>query len=281
VTPGYFETFGVKITRGRNVSDADRQTTTPVAVVSESMARHFFGSSDPLRRTFVLGGNKHKTTIVGVVQDVRHEQLRSDAPPRMVYLPLSQIGTGLDGSVNAPSRLSVAIALDGDPAALASTLRSELKTVNRDAIALYIRTMEQQIDATLIPERLLATLSSWFAGIALLLACVGLYGVMTYNVSRRKREIGLRIALGAFPRTIVYRVLREALTVSAFGIAVGLSIALATTRLLSTFLFGVLPRDTATLALTAGVLVGVAILAGFFPARRAAAIDPVGAFRDR
>jgi predicted permease len=281
VTPGYFQTFGFTIVRGRDFTDDDRPSTAPVAVVSESMARHFFGDADPLGRTFRLGMKGRNTTIVGVVTDSRHEQLRTDTPPRMVYLPLSQMDAGLDGFVNVPNRAAIAVAASGDAAAMISNLRSELKAINRDAMLLYVRTMEQQIDATLIPERLLATLSTSFAAIALLLACVGLYGVMAYNVSRRRREIGLRIALGAFPRAILYRVLREAVTVSAIGIVLGLSIALATTRLLSSFLFDVMPRDTTTLLLTTGVLFAVAILAGFFPARRAAAVDPVGALRER
>ena len=144
-----------------------------------------------------------------------------------------------------------------------------------------VRTMEQQVDATLIPERLLTTLSRWFAGTALLLACVGLYGVMAYNVSRRTREIGLRIALGAFPTAILSRTLRETFVVSAIGIVIGLSIALAATRLLSTFLFGLTSHDPATLVGATGLLLAVALLAGFFPARHAAAINPVGALRDQ
>ena len=129
-------------------------------------------------------------------------------------------------------------------------------------MVLYLRTMEQQIDATLIPERLLTKLSGWFAGIALLLACVGLYGVMAYNVSRRTREIGLRMALGAVPRAILSGVLRETLIVWGIGVAIGLSMALAATRLLSTFLFGLTPHDPATLAGATGLLLAVALVAG-------------------
>jgi ABC-type antimicrobial peptide transport system permease subunit len=146
---------------------------------------------------------------------------------------------------------------------------------------LYLRTMEHHIDATLIPERLLTTLSRSFAGIALLLACVGLYGVMAYNVSRRRREIGVRMALGAVPSAILSRVLQEALIVSGIGVAIGLSIALAATRLLSSFLFGLTPHDPATLAGATGLLLVVALLAGFLPARHAAGINPVRALRDQ
>ena len=163
--------------------------------------------------------------------------------------------------------------------ALTSIIRSEVRSITKDAMVPYVRTMEQQIDATLIPERLLTTLSNWFAGIAVLLACVGLYGVMAYNVSRRTREIGLRMALGAFPRTILTRVLRETLAVSAVGVVIGLSIAIAATNVLSTFLFGLTSHDPATLIGATGILLVVALLAGLLPARHAATINPVGALR--
>jgi predicted permease len=281
VTPGYFQTFGLNLLRGRDLTAADRQGTLPVAVISDSMARHFFGSDDPIGRRFVLGPNTETTTVVGVVEDARHERLRSETPSRMVYMPLSQINAGLDGSTNVPNRLTVSLRTTDDPATIASSIRSEAKSVSKDAVVLYLRTMEQQIDATLIPERLLTTLSRWFAGIALLLACVGLYGVMAYNVSRRRREIGVRMALGAVPSAILSRVLGEALIVSGIGVAIGLSIALAATRLLSTFLFGLTSHDPATLAGATGLLLVVALLAGFLPARHAAAINPVRALRDQ
>jgi ABC-type lipoprotein release transport system permease subunit len=227
----------------------------------------------------VLGADTDKTVIVGVVEDARHERLRSDVPSRMVYLPLAQIGRGPDGARSVPTGLTIALRTDQDPAAAASTLRAAVRAVSRDAMVLYLRTMEQQIDATLIPERLLTRLSGWFAGIALVLACVGLYGVMAYNVARRRREIGLRMALGDVPRAILSRVLREALVVWAIGVVIGLSIAAAATRLLSTFLFGLTPHDPATLAGATGVLLAVALVAGFLPARHAASIDPMGALR--
>lgn len=281
VTPGYFKTFGLNVIRGRDFTDADRQGTQPVAVISDAMARHFFGNGDPIGRTFVLGPDTHKTFIVGVVEDARHERLRSDTPSRMVYLPVAQITAGLDGTINAPNRLALSLRTTEEPAALAADLHREVRAINKDAMLPYVRTLEQQIDAALIPEHLLSTLSSWFAGIALLLACVGLYGVMAYNVARRTREIGLRIALGAFPTAILSRVLRETFVVSAIGVAIGLSIALAATRVLSTYLFGLTPDDPATLVGATGLLLSVALLAGFLPARHAASINPVGALRDQ
>jgi macrolide transport system ATP-binding/permease protein len=281
VTPGYFQTFGLEVTRGRNFTDADRPGTTPVALISESMARHFFATADPIGRTFVLGADTEQTVIVGVVEDARHERLRSDTPSRMVYQPLAQITAGSGGASNVPTDLTISLRTDADPAAAASALRAAVRSVSKDAMVLYLRTMAQQIDATLIPERLLTRLSGWFAGIALVLACVGLYGVMTYSVARRRREIGLRMALGDVPRAILSRVLGEALVVWAIGVVIGLSIAVAATRLLSTFLFGLSPHDPATLAGATGVLLAVALMAGIIPARHAASIDPVRALRDQ
>jgi ABC-type antimicrobial peptide transport system permease subunit len=176
--------------------------------------------------------------------------------------------------------VTISLRTSEEPAVLASIIRSEVRSAARDAAVLYVRTMEQQIDATLIPERLVTTLSTCFAGIALLLACVGLYGVLAYNVSRRRREIGLRMALGAVPSAILSGVLRETLIVWAVGVGIGLSIALTAARLLSTFLFGLTSRDPATLAGAIGLLLAVALMAGFLPARHAAAINPVRALRE-
>ena len=152
--------------------------------------------------------------------------------------------------------------------------------MRNDALVSWIRTMEEQIDATLVPERLLTSLSTWFAGIALVLACVGLYGVMAYNVSRRTREIGIRIALGAHPRKVLTHVLRETFVTLTVGLVLGLAIAVAATRTLSTFLFGLTPHDPATLLSTTALLLTAAMLAGFMPARHAAAVDPVKALKN-
>ena len=281
VTPGYFQTLGLDVVRGRDFTDRDQSDTPRVAVISTAMARHFFGDTDPIGRTFVLAPNRDTTTIVGVVGDARHETLRTETAPRMVYVPLAQPNGSVDGGFDAPTRLAVSLRTTDDPTALVPLIRSEVSTVTKDAMLLYVRTMAQQIDATLIPERLLTTLSTWFAAAALLLSCVGLYGVMAYRVSQRRREFGVRLALGAFPRTLLYGVLRESLVVSAIGVVLGVSIALAATRLLSAFLFHVTPNDTATLAGTAAVLIAVALLAGAVPARKAARLNPWGVLRDQ
>ncbi len=278
VTPEYFQIFGIDVVRGRGLNTNDALSRG--ALVSESMARFYFGESNPLGRTFQLGGDKERSTIVGVVEDVRHERLRVDVPPKMVYTPFAESSTLLDGNSAIPSSVTIALGTRQDPASLGLTVGNEIRGLRRDALVPYIRTMGQQIDATLIPERLLTSLATGLAGIALILACVGLYGVMAYNVSRRTREIGIRIALGALPRTVLYRVLRETFVMLVTGIVLGLTIALAATRTLSTFLFGLTPHDPATLLSTMAVLFMAAMLAGFMPARHAAGIDPVRALRD-
>lgn len=281
VTLGYFQTFGLELIRGRNFTDADRVDTPRVAVISATMARQFYGDDDPIGRTFVLAPSKSPTTIIGVVGDARHEQLRSETLPKMVYQPLSQPTGSLDGTIDVPTRLAVSLRTSADATALVPLIRSEVSTIDKDAMVLYVRTMAQQVDAALIPERLLTTLSTSFAAVALLLSCVGLYGVMAHKVSRRRREFGVRLALGAAPRALLYGVIREALAVSAIGVLVGVPIALATTRFLSTFLFGVTPRDASTLAATTGLLVAAAVIAGVLPARKAARLDPIGALKDQ
>ena len=278
VTSDYFHLFGIDLIRGRGLTVDDRQGN--VAVVSESMAKFYFGDSDPIGRDFQLGSEKTRSTIVGVVKDSRHERLRKETPPQMVYRPFVESSTLLDGSSAVPSELTIALRTQFDPAALVPTVRSEIRAVRNDALVSWIRTMEEQIDATLVPERLLTSLSTWFAGIALVLACVGLYGVMAYNVSRRTREIGIRIALGAHPRKVLTHVLRETFVTLTVGLVLGLAIAVAATRTLSTFLFGLTPHDPATLLSTTALLLTTAMLAGFMPARHAAAVDPVRALKN-
>jgi ABC-type antimicrobial peptide transport system permease subunit len=173
VTPEYFQTFGIRLIRGRGLTDGDRQGAPRVAVVSESMATFYYRGRDPIGETFLLGGDKERTTIVGVVEDVRHEFLRTETPPKMVYSPLSQSAVALDGSAGVPNTLTVALKTLQNPAALTDDVRREIRASSRDLLLSYVRTMEEQIDAALVPEHLLAALSGAFAVVALALACVG------------------------------------------------------------------------------------------------------------
>jgi predicted permease len=278
VTPEYFPLFGIRLLRGRGFEARPGIGAPKVALVNEAMARFYFGTSDPIGGTFRFGTEKEFATIVGVVQDVRHEHLR-EAAPATVYTPIGQSTTGFDGKVFVPDRLTTEIRTTGDMKALEASVREQVRTLSKDATVWYIRTMQQQVDAALVRERLLASLSSGFGLLALLLAFVGLYGVMSYRVARRVREIGIRVALGATQARVVKHVLREAVGVAGAGIAIGLVAALATTKVVASFLFGLSPRDPAMFALVAGLLIATALIAGYLPARRAARVDPMRAFR--
>ena len=200
------------------------------------MARFYFGTGDPIGRTLRFGTEKELSTIIGVVGDVRNERLREVAPAA-VYTPLRrQPASTIDGDDDVLDRVTAEVRATGDMDALSTSVRAEVRALSRDATVAYIRTMQQQVDAALVRERLLARLSSGFGFLALLLSFVGLYGVMSYRVARRVREIGIRVVLGATRAMVSRRVLRETLTVATTGIVLGLAAAFATTKVVAAFL---------------------------------------------
>lgn len=273
VSPSYFRTLGVPLLAGRSFAEADAAGSVAVAIVSESMARHFFGEPAPLGRSFALANRT--VTIVGVAADLR-AQLR-DAPVRMAYVPLAQ-------QLARNPVITGALHTSIDPSTLASDVRREVTALDREIAVDYIRTMQAQIDATLVRERLLAALAAAFGALALILSCIGLYGVVSYDVDRRTREIGIRAAVGATRRNILRSVLGATLAVAAAGIAIGLAvIAIAAPAVMNTlgedFLFGTTPRDVRILIPSTLILAATAVAAGYLPARRAAALDPAVALR--
>jgi predicted permease len=277
----YFRTFGIRLVRGRSFTRDDRADRPKVAVVSESMARFYFGDGEPLGRTFTLG-SEDPITIVGVAEDVRHERLTEQAAPRMVYTPLAQTGAApvLDSRDSAvPTRITLAVQATADPLALGAAIRAEAHRIDRLAMVSYVRTMDQQLDAALVRERLLAVLSSGFSALALLLACVGLYGTLSYTVVRRSREIGIRMALGAARMTVLRQILRQSLSMAISGVLVGSVAALWASRALSTFLFELSPSDPLTLSAAILLLLLTAGAASYIPARRAASVDPARVLR--
>jgi predicted permease len=273
VTPEYFDTFGITLVRGRLFTGQDTASSTRVAIINESVAKSFFGNTDPIGRPIGFGSrpNPSRTlTVVGVVRDARH--FLREAPPKMVYQPLDQ-------SPEPPEALTAAVRTTGNPAALASLVRQDVRALSPDVAVMWVRTMQQQIAAATTIERLLAMLSTSFALLALLLACIGLYGVISYDVASHARDIGIRLALGAERSAVLAGVLRPTMTIVGIGLAVGLVGALLASRLVETLLFEMTARDPATLAATTVILGGAALLAGYLPARRASRIDPAVALR--
>jgi predicted permease len=273
VTPEYFDTFGIGLVRGRFLTSQDTASSTRVAVINESVAKAFFGDSDPVGKPIGFGSRPDPArtlTVVGVVRDARHA-LR-ETPPKMVYQPLDQ-------SLEPPEALTAAVRTSTDPAALAALVRQEVRGLSTDVAVMWVRTMRQQIAAATTSERLLATLSTTFAMLALLLACIGLYGVISYDVASHTREIGIRLALGAERSAVLAGVLQPTVTIIGVGVALGVAGALLTSRLVETLLFGLTSRDPVALAATAVTLSAAALTAGYLPARRASRIDPAIALR--
>jgi predicted permease len=274
VSARYFDTMGMPILRGRGLRDSDVEGTLRVAVINETLARVRFGAADPLGRRIALdyqGEQQRPFTVVGVVRDSKYNDLRSSRPNPMIWVPIAQ----------APSPLS-SISLRTVPGAEASVARSAeevLRATDPDIMVRRTTTLSAQVAGKTSRERLLLAFSSGFAVLALLLAAVGLYGTLAYTVNRRTREIGLRLAFGARPGTILRMVVGDALRLAAVALVVGVPLSLAIGYALRAFLFGVTPTDPTALAGACLVLTIVTLLASYLPARRAAAVDPVVALR--
>jgi predicted permease len=270
-SPGYFETLGAPLVSGRLMDERDVRGATRTVVINETMARKYWPDQDPLGQRVSIGGGEFMT-VVGVVGDVR--QIALDVPiESAVFVPLDQI----EGTFMGPRHLVVRA--DGDPLALASSVRAAIWAVERDQPVSVVRAMSDVLDAELDNRNTQLTLVASFAVLALVLAGVGLYGVLSYTVSQRANEIGLRMALGAEPRTVVGAVVRSALATAGLGIGAGLVAAYALTRLIASFLYDVSPTDPATAIGVAGVLLLVAGVAALVPALRAASVNPLTALR--
>lgn len=275
VSPGFFQTFGIALLKGRTFTESDNETAPKVALLNETAARFYFSDRDPIggQLSFKRGpeAKPMQYQVVGVVRDSRYSSLR-EPDTRLVYLPMLQ-------SLDQMGRLTLAARGDGRPADLINGVRSQLGAAGKDILVTNIATLDEQVDRSLLQERLVATLSLFFGLLALLLACIGLYGVMSYNVARRTHEFGIRMALGAERRHVIQLVMSETLLVVGIGITIGLSAALATTRFISSMLFGLMPTDPLTFGGVAVLLLGVALLACWIPARRATKVDPLVALR--
>jgi predicted permease len=268
VAPKYFETLGTPLLAGRDFTLQDRKGTPTVAIINQTMARYYFRNSSPIGRHVTMGHDPME--IVGVVGDAKYLSLR-ETTPRTVYLPCFQDDLPWVPAVFVRTSLPIS--------AIATPLRRAVRDLDKSVAVAGIKTLSQQVEQSLIRERMIAMLSSFFGLLALLLASIGLYGVMSYSVVRRTNEIGIRAALGATRRDVVWLVLRETMLLVALGIAIGLPAAIASARLIRDQLFGLEPADPLTVCGATLAIVAVAALAGYLPARRAAQVDPMVALR--
>jgi predicted permease len=267
IGPKYFATLGTPLLRGRDFGPQDTTNSPRVAIINQAMVRRYFDTMEPIGKTISMDGVSRE--IVGVVGDAKYLELKEATPPTC-YLNTFQ-------KESPDSELLVRTA--GDPMRIAGSIRQEVATVAKGVLVSRVTTLERHVDASIVQERLLATLSGFFGALAALLAALGLYGVMAYSVARRTSEMGVRMALGAGRRDILWLVFRETLTLVLIGIALGLPAALAATRLISTQLFGVQPADPLALLAACALMLAVASLAGFLPARKASRVDPMIALR--
>lgn len=296
VYPNSFATLGIPLVAGRDFGPQDNQQWIPrrvcppaarapqVGIINESLARRFFGNESPIGRRFgftlstgrcFVGGPEpdpaSQIEIIGVVKDVKYTSLRQEGR-EMFYLPFSQAVSGF-------GEMTLVVRTVGDPTTVAAAVRREARALDPGMPMFEVETLATQVAASLRQERLVATLSSGFGLLALLLSCLGLYGILSYTVARRTNEIGIRMALGADRRDVLWLVLRDALRLVLLGVALGIPAALAAARLVSSQLFGISAADPLTLGLAALVLLAVAAVAGYLPARRATRVDPLVALR--
>ena len=268
----FFHTLAITILQGRDFNAHDTAATPKVAVVNEALARRFFPNENPLGRTFDADAEdvEGPVEIVGIVADTRYADLRSPTPPTF-YLPYQQ-------SIAAGARV-VEIHTAGEPGSVLSQVRASVQSLDRDLPLADVRTMTEQIEATMYSERIFANLSGGFGVLALVLACIGIYGVMAYEVSSRTGEIGIRMALGAQAGQVVGMVLGQVWWMAAVGAVLGTGSALWLATLVRAMLYGLRPVDPITLAGAAALLTLAALLGGFGPALRASRVDPAQALR--
>jgi len=273
ISPGYIPTLRMRLLAGRNFTSADLETSSGVAIVNETFSRRFFPHMNPIGKIFQMNNPGEKAyEVVGLVEDSKYQSLR-EGTQAVVFLPPNQLPALFGDSEQLELRTAI------PPSAMVAPVRAAVAGVS-SAIALEFDTLAEQVNRSLFQERMLALLSGFFGALALPLAMIGLYGTLRYLVTQRQTEFGIRMALGATRNSILGLVMRDLVAVLAGGLAAGILISLAATRVLQQMLFGLGPRDTATMLLAAGLLTAVALIAGYLPARRATMVDPMVALRN-
>ena len=279
VTPSYFSAMGIPLIRGRDFSQQDKEGAPLVGIIDEQLALKVFGNGDPLGKRFRFGVITTSTLwieIVGVVGHIRNDSLETDPRPQM-YWPEAQRTSDVNRAYKDRGALVVRTA--GHPESFTSAVVEQIHSENPEQPVYDVRSMEDWLDRSLQSRNLLTGLVTLFGGASLLLASVGLYGVLSYAVAQRTKEIGIRMALGATGRNVRWLVLRHSLTIVLAGIWLGLPLAWLGTRVLASFLYGLTPTDPAAIVLAASLLILVALLACYLPARRATRVDPMIALR--
>jgi predicted permease len=270
ISPSFFDVMGIRVVMGRGFTDRDNETAPKVVVINEAAVRRYFPNENPLGHKF---GSSPETTgqleVVGVLHDAKYDSVRDQAPPTM-YVPYPQTRLG-----NAVVELRTA----GIPSSVTSAVRDAVRQIDSNLPITDVSTQLEHVERRFLQEKLFAQAYSLFGGLALLLASVGLFGLMSYSVSRRTNEIGIRMALGAQGQDVLRLVMRESMILVAIGIAAGLVITFAAGRFVATLLFGLRPGDVPTMMLAIVLMVMVSGLAGYLPARRASRVDPMVALR--
>jgi predicted permease len=279
VTPPYFHLMRIPILAGRAFADSDSEKSAPVAIVSAAMARRYWPGQNPIGKHIRPVFESDWRTVVGVAGDVRQYDLANHSPEYIrgaMYMPYPQSVTN---ERQLPAAMTLIARTGGDPTALPGQIRGLMKDLNPDVPVSEIRTLESLVDDSTQQSRSMTWLFIAFAGAALLLAAIGTYGVVSHSTAQRTFEIGMRVTLGASRGSIFGLVLGQSLRLTIAGLTAGIVGSLALTRMLGAFLYGTAATDPSTFIAVCGVLVAVALVAGYVPARRAASIDPSAALR--
>ncbi|HYL92282.1 MAG TPA: ADOP family duplicated permease, partial [Alphaproteobacteria bacterium] len=274
IGPDFFKTMQIPILAGREIDQRDQPDSTKVVVISELFARANFGDQNPLGKHIILenGKNLRDMEIVGVSQTAHYGSVKRKTPP-VVYIPYNQ-------GYPPPRSMTYELRTSGSPLAFVNAVRSIVHQADARVPVTDVRTQATDINETINQEIIFARLSTAFAILALVIAAIGLYGTMSYNVARRTAEIGIRMALGAQRGTVIWMILREVCLLAAAGLALSVPAAFATSKLVTAFLFEMKPNDPLAMTLAVATLLTAALLAGYFPARRASRIDPMVALRN-
>jgi predicted permease len=269
ITNGYFSTLHIPLLAGRDFGPQDAATSQKVAIISERMARTMFPKGNPIGRHYTLGGNNDETEVIGIVKDVKFGSLQED-PETLDYVPATQHPMYLGDFV---------VRYTGDFSSVSSAVRRTIHEIDHTLPITDVTPLDEWVSRSITDQRVVAQLSTFFGLLAIFLSAIGIYGLMSYVVSRRTNEIGIRMALGADRMHVRWRVMREALILTIVGVLIGVPAALLASRLVSSMLFGLHGNDPFSLLAAVLVVLSIAALAGYLPARRASRIDPMVALR--